>query len=161
MKIIVMGVSGSGKSTVGKKLAASLDLPFYDADDFHPIANVEKMDAGIPLTDADRIPWLQELGNQLTKWPKAVLACSALKESYRQLLGAKNPDLKWVYLEGSKETILNRMKMRKNHFMKPEMLDSQIATLEPPAYGLKVSIEGSPEQIQERMLNHFSGPEHS
>lgn len=160
MKIIIMGVSGTGKSTIGSALASQLGIPFYDADDFHPLANVAKMSSGQPLTDEDRMPWLQILAKQLREWPSAVLACSSLKESYRQVLNAGN-NLQWVFLQGSRDTILQRMNARSDHFMKPAMLDSQLSTLEEPAYGLRVSIEQDVHQITQTLTAHFQKEEQS
>ncbi|MBC6989414.1 gluconokinase [Hymenobacter sp. BT491] len=149
---IVMGVSGSGKTTVGRLLAGQLALPFYDADDFHSAANVAKMRAGTPLTDADRQGWLADLAAGITSWERAggaVLACSALKESYRRTLqaGAQNP-LRWVFLEGSAELLRARLQARQGHYMGAALLDSQLATLEPPAYALRLPLEGQmPETL--------------
>ncbi len=161
MKIVVMGVSGSGKSTVGKELANHLNIAFYDADDFHPPENIEKMKSGTPLTDEDRRPWLEALASHLHHWPHAVLACSALKESYRQILQSKTDNLEWVYLDGSEQTILNRMSARENHFMKPEMLKSQLETLEIPSYGLSVSINHTLKEMIAMIQSHLNkNPEH-
>ena len=135
MVIIVMGVSGSGKTHVGKLLAEALSLPFYDADNFHPPHNVAKMKQGHPLTDADRAPWLAILADKITEWNQrggAILACSALKESYRvQLSSEYTADVRFAYLQGSKELILKRM-LARDHFFPPELLDSQFADLEEP-----------------------------
>jgi carbohydrate kinase (thermoresistant glucokinase family) len=142
--IVVMGVSGCGKSAVGSELAASLGLPFYDADDFHPTSNIEKMQSGTPLTDQDRYPWLQRLATEIQAWEKvggAVLACSALKEEYRQILSAKT-QIQWVCLTAPFEVIYQRMKKR-NHFMEPELLRSQFDTLEVPNYGIQLANEQS------------------
>ncbi len=146
-----MGVSGSGKTTIGKRLAALLELPFEDADAYHPPANIAKMKNGTPLMDEDRWPWLETLNQRMQQWEQGgVLACSALKESYRQLL-SKNLSIHWVYLEGSMETLLQRMEAR-DHFMKPEMLQSQLDTLEPPSYALNVSISNRPEQMVSEII---------
>lgn len=147
---IVMGVSGSGKSTVGKLLAERLGLPFYDADDFHPTSNVKKMSSGQPLNDEDRKPWLLTLSNHIQDWNSkkgAVLACSALKQSYRDLLKSKSPDVHFIYLKGSRDLILQRMKIRRNHYMPPELLDSQFETLEEPAKAIIAPIDRAPEAI--------------
>jgi carbohydrate kinase (thermoresistant glucokinase family) len=159
MVIILMGVSGCGKTTVGKRLANKLDLPFYDADDFHPFENIEKMKSGEPLTDADRHPWLAALSWEIEKWNQgdgAVLACSALKKNYRAIL---NPDIsdqvQFVYLKGSEELILNRMQQREGHYMPPELLRSQFEALEEPEKAITVSIEMSPEKIVERILKEL------
>ncbi|GAB2467869.1 gluconokinase [Hymenobacter qilianensis] len=146
-----MGVSGSGKTTVGRELAQALSLPFYDADDFHSAANVEKMRQGTPLTDEDRHGWLAALAAGITKWEKAggaVLACSALKEKYRAVLQAAAAHaVFWVVLEGSKELLVSRMRTRSGHYMKEQMLNSQLADYESPTYGLHLSIEASPEEL--------------
>jgi len=148
MVYIVMGVSGCGKSTVGENLAKSLGLPFYDGDAYHPKANIDKMASGQPLNDEDRQPWLVELALHAKKWNAeggAVLACSALKEKYRQTLSAFG-EVKFVYLKGSRELILKRMRERE-HFMKPEMLDSQFATLEEPKDAIELNISDSPDEM--------------
>jgi carbohydrate kinase (thermoresistant glucokinase family) len=149
MLIIVTGVSGTGKTTVGELLSEKLNLPFFDADNFHPQSNIDKMSQGIPLNDQDRMPWLKALADQLKKYEKsggAILACSSLKESYRKILNV-SPDVKWIHLEGNRKLILERMEARKNHYMKPEMLDSQIEAWEEPNYGLKLSINQSPQEM--------------
>jgi len=151
MLIIVMGVSGCGKSTIGKLLADQLNIDFYDADDFHPDANVTKMKNGQALNDTDRKPWLLLLSKKLQEWQQkggAVLACSALKENYRQLLMSNNPDtIKWVYLEGTFKVITERISKRENHFMKADLLKSQFDTLEIPEYGSHISITNKPSEI--------------
>lgn len=154
MIIIVFGVTGCGKSTVGELLAEKLQLPFYDADHFHSVENVQKMSQGIPLTDHERIPWLEDLGQHLRRWSQqdgAVLACSALKEEYRRILATVN-GIHWVLLEGSKELIRKRLSSRIGHFMNPELLDSQFETLEKPDYGLTVSIDQKPASIVNEIL---------
>ena len=156
MVIIVMGVSGCGKTTVGKLLAERLGLPFYDADDFHPIENVEKMKSGEPLNDADRHPWLASLSWEIEKWNMgsgAVLACSALKENYRSILRPKDTEeVHFVYLKGTEELIHNRLKNRKDHYMPPDLLRSQFEALEEPDDALVVSIEKSPEEIVDEIV---------
>lgn len=151
MFLIVMGVSGSGKSTVGKLLAAKLGYPFYDGDDFHPAANVEKMSRGIPLDDADRAGWLAALADlirgSLQRGEAGVLACSALKQRYRDQLCLDPAQVKFIYLKGSYELIKARMLSRPGHYMKPGMLDSQFAALEEPADALTVDIGPSPEEV--------------
>lgn len=146
-----MGVSGCGKSTMGELIAKHLDFDFYDADDFHPDSNKEKMANGVPLNDNDRRPWLQQLASLLSKQPKSVLACSALKESYRKLIDPEE-HYHWVYLKGSRDLIFNRMNARENHFMKPHMLDSQFEALEEPDNALTVSIDNQPEEILKETL---------
>ena len=144
--IVVMGVAGSGKTSVGKALAQGLGMPFRDADEFHPKANIDKMSAGIPLTDADRWPWLDAIGRALAASDgNLIVACSALRRSYRQrLIAAAGRPVIFVWLDGSKETIGARMARRKHHFMPTSLLDSQFATLEPPGPDelvVRVSIE--------------------
>jgi len=152
-----MGVSGSGKTTVGKALASALKIPFYDADDFHQQSNIVKMEQGIPLQDLDRESWLETLSKNLTQWEAAtgaVLACSALKEMYRTALNSGvNNDMTWVYLYGHSELIKERMVGRRGHYFKPELLDSQLADLEPPQYGWHFNISSSADQIVKSVLN--------
>jgi carbohydrate kinase (thermoresistant glucokinase family) len=152
-----MGVSGSGKTTVGKALASALEIPFYDADDFHLHGNIVKMNQGIPLGDLDRKSWLETLSKNLAQWEAAtgaVLACSALKEMYRAVLqsGVKN-DMTWVYLYGRSELIKERMAGRKEHYFKPELVDSQFADLEPPQYGWHFDISSSADHIVKSILD--------
>ena len=154
---LVMGVSGSGKTTIGEQLAARLQLRFHDADEFHSQANIDKMDNNIPLNDADRADWLRDMAADIHSWETtggAVLACSALKEKYRVTLqeGARQP-LRWVYLDGSRKLLHERLENRTGHYMKAEMLDSQIDTLEVPTYGLHLKLEGkSPEKLVQEIL---------
>jgi carbohydrate kinase (thermoresistant glucokinase family) len=129
--VVVMGVSGSGKTTVGAALADALGLRFVDGDALHPAANVAKMAAGIPLDDADRAPWLDAIGALLATGP-VVVACSALKRAYRDRLRAAAPELHLVFLDGSRELLASRMAARPGHFMPASLLDSQLATLERP-----------------------------
>ena len=151
MIYIVMGVSGCGKSTIGERLGKELSLPFYDADDFHPIENITKMASGKPLNDADRAPWLQLLAEKIVEWEAkggAVIACSALKQAYRDTLTSTTEDtVKFVFLEGSKAVLHARLTSRESHFMPNTLLDSQLSTLEVPHEAIKVSIENSIEQI--------------
>jgi gluconokinase len=158
MVIILMGVAGSGKTTVGRELARELGWKFYDGDDFHPRSNVEKMSRGIPLDDADRAPWLERLWELiescLARGEDAVLACSALKESYRRTL-VVDDGVKLVYLKGDRELLLERLSERHGHFMKPEMLDSQLATLEEPQHALTVDINETPEEIAAKIREQF------
>ena len=157
MIIVVMGVSGSGKTTVGKALASALEIPFYDADDFHPQDNIVKMEQGIPLQDLDREFWLETLSKNLTQWEAAtgaVLACSALKEMYRTALNSGvNNDITWVYLYGRSELIKERMAGRRGHYFKPELLDSQLADLETPQYGWHFNISSSADHIVKSILD--------
>jgi gluconokinase len=144
---VLMGVSGCGKSSVGKALADALDCPFFDGDDFHPPANVAKMTAGHPLDDTDRAPWLallhELLMTQLAAGETAVLACSALKETYRAQLRGESDDVQFVFLDGSFDLIWQRMRARTDHYMKAPMLQSQFDTLEPPsaAAAWRISID--------------------
>ncbi len=151
MVVIVMGVAGSGKTTIGRRLAAALGWPFHEGDDLHPAANLQKMSAGIPLTDEDRLPWLQELRRLvervLADGGNAVIACSALKASYREILAGGLEGVRFVHLSGSPELIRRRLAHRAGHFMKAGMLDSQLAALEQPADAVTVDISGSPEEI--------------
>ena len=147
MFVIVMGVSGSGKTTVGLALAQALDCPFYDGDDFHPPANIAKMAAGIPLGDDDRAGWLAALADLirhgLRRRERGVIACSALKASYRAALQAAAPDsrqVRFVYLRGDFETIRARLQSRQDHYMKAGMLQSQFDVLEEPADAITVDI---------------------
>jgi gluconokinase len=160
MFVIVMGVSGSGKTTIGGALAQRLGCPFYDGDDFHPPANVAKMASGIPLTDEDRAGWLAALTDiirsGLVSGAKGVIACSALKESYRNLLRLDHRHVKFVYLKGSYELILSRMQTRAGHYMKPTMLQSQFAALEEPAGVLTVDISHSPDDILDTIIAYLS-----
>lgn len=149
--LVLMGVSGSGKSTVGDALASSLGWRFLDADSFHPSANVAKMKAGTPLTDDDRWPWLDRLVDEmraiLGRGDSAVLACSALKASYRERL-ARAGDVRFVYLEGDETTIGARIAARDHQYMPASLLDSQFATLEVPAGALAVDVRlPVPEQV--------------
>jgi carbohydrate kinase (thermoresistant glucokinase family) len=137
-----MGVSGSGKTAVGTRLAEKLQYGFLDADNFHPPANIEKMKHGIPLTDEDRIPWLQnlhwEIASRLSQGKSVILACSALKESYREMLREGLPQIRFVYLHVDRETLAQRLQKRTGHFFPKELLDSQLATLEVPHDALVV-----------------------
>jgi gluconokinase len=154
--IFIMGVSGSGKSTIGRMLAQTLHFPFFDADDYHSAANVSKMQAGIPLDDADRYSWLKQMhsvASDCAKHTGGVIACSALKESYRQLLmDGIEQHIKWILLEGEYDLIKERMLKRSTHFMPVELLNSQLNTLEIPSYALRISIDAAPEKIVEQIM---------
>jgi len=147
--IVVMGVSGCGKTTVGRMLGEALGWPFFDADDFHPEANVAKMRAGIPLIDDDRWPWLDrlvaEMGAIDHRGDHAVLGCSALRQAYRERL-ARAGDVRFVYLKGDRDTIAARLASRSGHYMPPTLLDSQLATLEEPTDAIVVDIRLSAEE---------------
>lgn len=156
---IVMGVSGSGKTTVGKALADQLRWEFYDADDFHPPANVAKMANGMALDDADRAPWLLALheliSSSLQADRRGVLACSALKERYRQQLTEGCEGVQIIHLRGSYDLIWSRMEKRADHYMKPSMLQSQFETLEEPADALIVDISASIADILRTIQKHI------
>ena len=163
---VVMGVSGCGKSFIGELLAQALGGVFADADDFHPPANIEKMANEIPLTDADRWPWLDRLREEIVLHRNSnpadyVLSCSALKQSYRdRLLGDDSPEIfNFVYLKGSKELIRQRMEQR-DHFMPPALLDSQFDTLEEPQDAIVVDIEWSPDAIVRMVVGRCQGQCH-
>jgi len=148
--VLLMGVSGAGKTTVGAMLASQLGWEFADADDYHPAANVEKMRNGIPLTDGDREPWLESLRSLIAAWmaarKSAVLACSALKQEYRDrlMVGAS---VRVVYLKADRELLRERLLLRRGHYMKEGMLESQIETLEEPANALVLDARSSVEDI--------------
>ncbi len=150
MIIQVIGVSGCGKSTIARNLSKSLGIPYFDADDYHPKENIEKMKNGQALDDSDRASWLATLSSHLQQWDKnkgAVLACSALKEKYREVLSKGLKDCHWVFLSGDYELIYNRMTKREGHYMNEQMLKSQFEALEIPSYGIHIDINKSPEEI--------------
>jgi gluconokinase len=150
MIVILMGVVGAGKTTVGRLLAQQLQWKFADADDFHPAANIAKIRQGISLSDDDRWPWLRLLRASIANWSSTgvsvVLACSALKESYRQEL-TTGPDVRFVYLKGSASLIAGRLGLRQGHFADGQILDSQIADLEEPEAAITVDVGKPPQQI--------------
>jgi gluconokinase len=154
MIVIVMGVVGAGKTTVGELLAANLGWEFSDADDFHPVSNVEKIRNGIPLDDEDREPWLDALRAALVKWiaehRNVVLACSALKRRYRSKLDA-GPEVRFVYLKGRAEVISERLRSRRGHFAGEAILASQVADLEEPEDALTMDVAMNPQQIVDQI----------
>ena len=158
--VILMGVAGCGKTTVGEKLAAALGWSFRDADDFHPPENVAKMSARVPLTDADRQPWLAAIRTYieacLARGERAVVTCSALKESYRQTIVADPARVRLAHPIGDEALIAARISQRHGHFMKPEMLKSQLETLEPPQNAIAVDIAGTPAEIVTQIRRAFS-----
>ncbi|HSA81344.1 MAG TPA: gluconokinase [Geminicoccaceae bacterium] len=157
MVIVLMGVSGSGKTTIGVPLAQALGGEFAEGDDYHPPANVEKMRQGIPLDDADRRPWLETLSREIGNWLDAgrtmVLACSALKRSYRAILRGGRPEVRFVHLKGSAETIRARLAERRGHYMPASLLDSQLAALEEPKDAIVVTVDRPPAEIVARILS--------
>ncbi|NVJ20720.1 MULTISPECIES: gluconokinase [Myxococcus] len=155
MVVIIMGVSGAGKTTVGKALAASLGWRFLDADDLHPRSNVAKMSAGVPLTDEDRWPWLDlvrgQLQTALERGEDLVLASSALKRTYRDRLEVDPKQTRWVYLNAPRAVLASRLGKRHGHFMPPSLLDSQLATLEVPTQALEVDVSPPPPEVVARI----------
>jgi gluconokinase len=152
MIVVLMGVSGSGKTTVGRILGRELGWTFIEADDYHPATNIEKMRRGIPLNDDDRRPWLAALRHRIDEvvsgGENAVVACSALKHSYQEYLGHHAPEqVRYVHLRGSEESIRQRLAARTGHFMNPTLLHSQFEMLEPPADALVVDVSPPPEVI--------------
>jgi len=157
MVILIMGVSGSGKTSVGRLVARVLQVPFVDGDDLHPRANISKMKEGFPLTDEDRVPWLNRVAAEmlcLAQQEGGVVACSALKEIYRKILfsDVSFPVL-LVYLKGTRNTLSQRLTQRTEHFMPPALLDSQLKTLEEPDAALTLSIELTPEILCHRIVH--------
>lgn len=157
--VVVMGVSGSGKSTVAALLAAALGCQLQEGDDLHPRENVEKMRGGTPLTDADRMPWLRKIAEAIDGWRArgecGVLTCSALKLSYRDIIIGDRPEVALVYLKGSRDLVHRRMAQRRGHFMPTALLDSQFATLEEPTpdeHPIIVDIGGAPEEIAAEIM---------
>ena len=159
---VVMGISGSGKTTVAVLLAAALGSQFQEGDDLHPAANVEKMHMGTPLTDADRWPWLQKIAEEIDRWrtrgESGVMTCSALKRSYRDVVIGNRPDVTLVYLKGSNDLIRRRMAARHQHFMPVALLDSQFATLQEPTpdeHPITVDVGGRPAEIAEEIVHQL------
>lgn len=157
--LIIMGVAGSGKSTVGQLVAARTDSVFLDADDFHSAGNLAKMSASEPLTDADREPWLatlrEKIVNENADGKTVILACSALKESYREQLRAAGPQVVFVHLHGTREQLTARLNQRDGHFFPPSLLDSQLADLEPPSDALTLDISATPDDLATQILVPF------
>jgi gluconokinase len=160
--LVVMGVSGSGKSTIAEHLATRLGWRYVDGDLFHPPANVAKMSAGHPLTDQDRWPWLRAIAAEIDRLAaagtRAVVACSALKHAYRDILVHGRDDVRIVFLDGTKDLIAKRLAARKGHFMPPGLLDSQFKTLEPPLPGerpVTVSIDASVDGIVDDIVRQL------
>jgi gluconokinase len=160
--LIVMGVSGSGKSTIGEKLAARLGWNYEDGDRFHPASNVAKMSAGQPLTDEDRWPWLRAIADEIDRvceaGRRAVIACSALKRAYRDILVHGRNDVRIIYLDGTEALIASRLGRRKGHFMPPGLLASQFKTLEPPGESenpLTVSIDAPVDAIVDDIVRQL------
>jgi gluconokinase len=165
MVIIVMGVSGSGKTMVGKELAAVLNFAFSDADEFHSEVNVAKMSKGIALSDSDRLPWLLSMRAAIEEWQGDerghILACSALKASYRKILTSTDSKVALVYLKGSFELIKQRLSERKGHFFNPDLLRSQFAALEEPQHAIVVDISLNPREIVDVVLAALKVPKHA
>jgi gluconokinase len=166
--LIVMGVSGSGKSTIAEKLGERLGWKCEDGDKYHPKSNVEKMSAGHPLTDEDRWPWLQAIADKIDQiceaGEHAVVACSALKRAYRDILVHGRDDVRIVYLDGTQKLIAGRLAARKGHFMPPGLLDSQFKTLEPPGTDenpVAVSIDASVDAIVEDIVGKLGLTQHA
>lgn len=155
MIVVVMGVAGSGKTTVGRRLAERLGWTYYEGDDFHSVENIDKMSNGIPLTDADRWPWLEDIREEIrrctTRGQHAVVACSALRGSYRSYLAEGVTDIRFVYLSGTSRVILERLRSRGHHYMGECMLESQLASLEEPDDALCIDIMSSPDDIVDRI----------
>jgi len=160
MVLILMGPMGCGKTAIGKMLAAKLGWPFYDGDNFHPEKNVEKMRAGIALTDEDRKLWLEKLHANIQHWLRdrqnTILACSALKQAYRDILGVDQNTVRTVYLKGSYELLRKRIEERQHPYMDKNLLRSQLDTLEEPKDGLTVDISATPETIVSTIINRLN-----
>lgn len=160
MVLILIGPMGCGKTTIGKMLAEKLGWSFYDGDDFHPRENVEKMRVGVPLTDEDRKTWLENLHGyiqrQLMEGRNAILACSALKQVYRDTLGVDQDTVKTVYLKGSHELLRKRTEDRKHPYMNKDLLRSQVETMEEPKDGLTADISQTPEIVVETIMKNLT-----
>jgi gluconokinase len=165
--IVVMGVAGSGKTTIGEKLAEQLGWAYEDGDRFHPKRNVEKMSAGQPLTDEDRWPWLQAIADEIdrvcSRGGYVVISCSALKRAYRDVLVHGRDDVRIVYLVGTQDLIASRLAARKGHFMPPTLLQSQFKTLQPPGPDenpVTVSIDAPVEEIVDDIVRKLAPADH-
>jgi gluconokinase len=154
LSVVVMGVAGTGKTTIGTRLARALGVPFVEGDHFHDPENIERMRRGVPLTDEMRKPWLDRLNHELRnrRATGVVLTCSALSDASRRRLTAGLSDVRFVVLTGDTEVLRQRLAQRKHHYFGPELLDSQIATLEIPADGIVVPIDGTPDEVTQRAL---------
>jgi len=161
MIVVIMGVSGCGKTTVGRLLAKRLDWAYYEGDAFHPPENIEKMSQGVSLDDVDRGPWLASIKEVIDRCADgasdAVFACSALRRTYRRTLSADVADIRFVYLKGDSQTIRGRMKSRDGHYMKANMLESQFSSLEEPDDAIEVDIKNFPQDIVERIESQLFG----
>jgi gluconokinase len=157
--VLLMGVAGAGKTTIGHRLAAALGWAFHDADTFHPPENIRKMAAGQPLDDTDRHPWLlairQRIDQHLAEPTPAIFTCSALKASYRDILLEGTTGVELVYLKGTEALLRERLEQRQGHFLPPELLHSQLETLEPPHGALEVDIAKSPARIVRKILRRL------
>lgn len=154
--LVVMGVSGAGKTTVGRRLAERLDWPFHDGDDLHPGENVRKMAAGEPLTDDDRMPWLERIRQLIQQHDRdgasAVLACSALKQSYRRYLGEGRDSVRFVFLRANRQVLERRLAARRGHFFDPALLASQLATLETPDRAVTVDADRTVDEVVDTIV---------
>lgn len=159
MVIVLTGPMGCGKTTIGRLLSGRLGWRFEDADDFHPQENVDKMKSGVPLDDNDRLPWLRVLhdmiNDSVSNGENMILACSALKRSYRQLLGVDQQSVMSIYLKGSPELLEKRVALRTHQYMNKDLLTSQLNTLEEPRDGLVISIAGTPEQVVDEIVDRI------
>lgn len=163
--IVVMGVAGCGKSTVAERVAEGLRWSFIEGDALHPAANVEKMRRGIPLDDADRMPWLEAIAQTIRRWRSegrpGVIACSALRRIYRDIIADGHDDVCFVHLHGARDLIAQRLATRRGHFMPIGLLDSQLATLEepvvPPERAISLDIEASPEELANEVVRAVAG----